>query len=493
MEVHWVCMCAATLLVCYIFGSKFVRNLNGWYYDVKLRRKEHPLPPGDMGWPLMGNLLSFIKDFSSGHPDSFINNLVLKYGRSGIYKTHLFGNPSIIVCEPQMCRRVLTDDVNFKLGYPKSIKELARCRPMIDVSNAEHRLFRRLITSPIVGHKALAMYLERLEEIVINSLEELSSMKHPVELLKEMKKVSFKAIVHVFMGSSNQDIIKKIGSSFTDLYNGMFSIPINVPGFTFHKALEARKKLAKIVQPVVDERRLMIENGQQEGDQRKDLIDILLEVKDENGRKLEDEDISDLLIGLLFAGHESTATSLMWSITYLTQHPHILKKAKEEQEEIMRTRLSSQKQLSFKEIKQMVYLSQVIDETLRCANIAFATFREATADVNINGYIIPKGWRVLIWARAIHMDSEYYPNPEEFNPSRWDDYNAKAGTFLPFGAGSRLCPGADLAKLEISIFLHYFLLNYRLERVNPECHVTSLPVSKPTDNCLAKVMKVSCA
>lgn len=109
---------------------------------------------------------------------------------------------------------------------------------MIDVSNAEHRLFRRLITSPIVGHKALAMYLERLEEIVINSLEELSSMKHPVELLKEMKKVSFKAIVHVFMGSSNQDIIKKIGSSFTDLYNGMFSIPINVPGFTFHKALE---------------------------------------------------------------------------------------------------------------------------------------------------------------------------------------------------------------------------------------------------------------
>lgn len=138
-----------------------------------------------------------------------------------------------------MCRKVLTDDENFKLGYPKSIKELARCRPMTDVSRAEHRHFRRLITAPIIGHKALAMYLERIEDIVTNSLEELSSMKHPVELLKEMKKVSFKAIVHIFMGSSNnQHVIENIGTSFTDLYNGMFSIPFEVPGFAFHKALK---------------------------------------------------------------------------------------------------------------------------------------------------------------------------------------------------------------------------------------------------------------
>jgi ent-kaurenoic acid hydroxylase len=77
----------------------------------------------------------------------------------------------------------------------------------------------------------------------------------------------------------------------------------------------------------VDERRLMIKNGEHVGE-RKDLMDILLEIKDENGRKLEDEDISDLLIGLLFAGHESSATGLMWSLIYLTQHPHIMKKAK---------------------------------------------------------------------------------------------------------------------------------------------------------------------
>jgi hypothetical protein len=79
MEMQWVYISIATLLACYVFVNKFVRNFNGWYYHLKLRNKEYPLPPGDMGWPLIGNLLTFIKNFSSGQPDSFITNLILKY------------------------------------------------------------------------------------------------------------------------------------------------------------------------------------------------------------------------------------------------------------------------------------------------------------------------------------------------------------------------------------------------------------------------------
>ncbi|XP_027336880.1 beta-amyrin 11-oxidase-like [Abrus precatorius] len=487
MELNWFWMSAATLLTCYVLVFQFLRKLNGWYYNLRVMNKQYPLPPGDMGWPLIGTLSTFMKDFLSGRPDSFINSLVSRYGGEGIYKSHLFGNPCIIVCKPELCKRVLTDDENFKLGYPKSTRELAKCRPMTDVSKAEHRRFRKLVTAPIVGHTALEMYVERIEDIVINSLEELSSMKHPIELLHETKKISFQVIAHIFLGSENTDIVKKIGNLFSLTYNAIFSIPINAPGFAFHKALEARKKIAKIVQSVVDVRKMKIESGQTE---RKDLIDILLQVNGDQGQRLEDEDINDLLLGFLLAGHESSGTGLMSSMIYLSENPDIMKKAKEEQEEIMKRRPPSQKRLSIKEVKQMVYLSKIIDEMLRLSNIAFALFREATADVNINGYIIPKGWRVLIWIRALHMDPNYYPNAEEFNPSRWDDFGSKAA-FLPFGGGSRLCPGMDLAKLEISIFLHYFLLNYKLERTNPKCPVTSLPVTRPRDNCLGRVIKIS--
>ncbi|XP_027337909.1 beta-amyrin 11-oxidase-like isoform X2 [Abrus precatorius] len=490
MESYWVWTSVATLLTCYIFVNIFLRRLNGWYYDLKLRKKQHPLPLGDMGWPIIGNLLSFIKDFSSGHPDLFIKNLVTKYGRTGIYKTHLLGMPTIIVCVPDLCKRVLTDDMNFKFGYPKATLKLAPSKTLYDVSTAEHRRLRRLVTAPIVGQNSLTMYIERIEEIVIDSLEEMSSMKHPVEILKETENVSLKVILHIFMGSKNDYLVSRIGDLFSDMHNAIFSLfPINLPGFAFHKALKARKKLMKILESIVEERRSTMKKDQK-GD-KEDLIDILLQIDGENGEKLGDEDIIDLLIGLLFGGRQSTAFGMMWTLKYLAQHPHLFQKAKDEQEEIMKTRQPSQKHLSFKEIKQMNYTSQVIDEMLRHANLAFTSFREATADVNINGYIVPKGWRVLAWVSAIHMDPEYYSNPEEFNPSRWDDYNAKAGTFLPFGAGSRICPGSDLAKLEISIMLHYFLLNYKLELVNPHCPLACLPTIKPADNCLAKVTKIS--
>ncbi|KAL5791480.1 hypothetical protein ACOSP7_000074 [Xanthoceras sorbifolium] len=67
---------------------------------------------------------------------------------------------------------------------------------------------------------------------------------------------------------------------------------------------------------------------------------------------------------------------------------------------------------------------------------------------------------------------------------------AKPGSFIPFGIGSRICRGADLTKLEISILLHYFLLNYKLEQLNPGSPVVYLPIPRPSDNCLAKVVKL---
>nr|CAD1831097.1 unnamed protein product [Ananas comosus var. bracteatus] len=182
----------------------------------------------------------------------------------------------------------------------------------------------------------------------------------------------------------------------------------------------------------------------------------------------------------LNAGHESSGHITMWATVFLQENPEIFKRAKAEQEEIRRNRLPTQEGLTLKEVRKMEYLSQVIDETLRLVNISFVSFRKATTDVFINGYIIPKDWRVMLWYRSVHMDPEVYPDPKKFNPSRWDVRSPpRAGSFLAFGAGSRLCPGNELAKLEISVFLHHFLLGYKLTRLNPECPRRYLPHPRP--------------
>ncbi|KAH7514372.1 hypothetical protein FEM48_Zijuj11G0082600 [Ziziphus jujuba var. spinosa] len=477
----------AILLGGYVFVFGFLRNFNELFYVGLLKRevKSH-LPPGDLGWPIVGNLLSFLKAFRSQDPDSFINHFISRYGKTGIYRTYLFGKPSIIVCAPDTSRKVLQNMEELKHGYPKATFILTGRKALHHVTKEEHRRMRRLTTAPLSGHEALSSYVEYIEEIGVKVLEEMSSMKEPVELLTETRKMAFKVITHVFMGEYSTSVVATVKTLYTDLIGGMnYSQPIDLPGFPFHKALKARKKLVKIFQSILDEKKAT--KSYQLPNAKKDLMGLLLGVEDEDGWTLEDEVIIDLLLSYLLAGHESSAHGILWTVIYLLQNPQVLQKAKE----IMKRRPDTQKGLNLNEIRQMEYLTKVIDETLRRTTLSMANFREASVDVKLNGYIIPKGWKVLVMNRGVHMDAELHMKPKEFIPGRWDDEKPKAGSFLPFGAGARSCPGQDLAKLEITIFLHHFLLYYNIERVNPEAPINYLPIPAPSDNCLVRVTRVS--
>jgi steroid 3-oxidase len=105
---------------------------------------------------------------------------------------------------------------------------------------------------------------------------------------------------------------------------------------------------------------------------------------------------------------------------------------------------------------------QVISEALRLGNIINGIMRKAVRDVEVRGHLIPKGWRVLLYFRGMHLDAGVHDDPHAFNPWRWKDRaDAATSTFTPFGGGQRLCPGMDLARLEASIFLHHMVTSFR--------------------------------
>ncbi|MQL93953.1 hypothetical protein Taro_026601 [Colocasia esculenta] len=466
-------------------GAALVVMAHGWFQERGLgEERRRLLPPGDMGWPFIGNMWSFLRAFKSGRPDSFIGRFVKRYGRTGIYKGFMFGNPTILLTTPETCKQVVMDDEHFVPGWPKATRKLVGEKSFLTISREEHRRLRRLTAAPINGYEALSTYLRFIEDTVVQTLDKWAGMGE-IEFLTEIRRVTFRIIMHIFLSSASDSVMEKLEKVYSDLNYGMRAMAINIPGFAYHRALKARKKLVAILQSVLDERR-----SQDASAAAKDMMDALISVEDDKGRKLNDEEIIDIMIMYLNAGHESSGHVTMWTTLLLEQHPEFFQKAKEEQEEIRRNMAPSHTRLTLQEVRKMQYLSKVIDETLRVVNISFVAFREATTDVKINGYIIPKGWRVQLWYRNVHMDPEVHRNHKEFNPSRWDGSVPKAGTFLPFGGGSRLCPGNELAKLEISVFLHYFLLNYRLKRLNPECPIRYLPHPRPLDNCLATIIKV---
>ncbi|KAL8028420.1 hypothetical protein ABFX02_14G158700 [Erythranthe guttata] len=400
----------------------------------------------------------------------------------------MFGNPSIIVTTAEACRKVLTDDEAFKPGWPTSTVNLIGKKSFVGISDEEHKWLRKLTSAPVNGNEALSVYMKYIEDNVVTALEKWSEMGE-IEFLTELRKLTFTIIMHIFMSSESEQVMEVLEREYTALNYGVRAMAINIPGFAYHSALKARKKLVEVLQATVTSRRNL--RGETPPKAKKDMMDALMEAEDENGRKLDDEEIIDVLVMYLNAGHESSGHITMWATLFLQKHPDVFKRAKAEQEEIVKNRPADQTGLSLKEIRQMDYLSKVIDETLRVITFSLVVFREAKKDVHVCGYTIPKGWKVLVWFRSVHFDPETYVEPKKFDPSRWDGFTPKAGNFLPFGGGSRLCPGNDLAKIEISIFLHHFLLNYELERHNPASPMMYLPHTRPKDNCLGRIRRVS--
>ncbi|XP_041022949.1 beta-amyrin 11-oxidase-like [Juglans microcarpa x Juglans regia] len=489
MELNFLWQIVAVLLGGYAFVFWFLKKVNEWYYVGSLGKTEFPLPPGDMGWPFLGNMLSLFKCLRAGDPNHYIDHLISRYGKTGIYKTHIFGRPSIILCRPELNRRVLTNEETFGLGYPKSVFLLTGEKSLHNVMVAEHRRLRKLITSPLNGQEAIAMYIKHIEKNVIQFLDEWASMKKPIELVDELKKATFKITTFVFLGYIKESTFRATDTLFTDYRRGLMVPAINIPGFTFHKALKARNKLLEIIRSVLEEKKAMAKSNDTVG--KKYMIDLLIDVEDEDGKHLDDEHIADLILTSLSAGFDGLSMGSLWGLMHLAGNPQVFKKAKEEQDEIVSRRPSTQKGLILAEIKQMHYLAKVVDEMLRMTN-TLALFRKAKIDVSINGYTIPKGWNVLAWNGAVHMDPTIYENPKNFDPSRWENMSVKQpGAFMPFGAGSRLCPGNELAKLVMTIFLHYFLLNYKMERINPESPLYYEQAPLPLDNGLVRFTKTT--
>ncbi|KAG1355460.1 hypothetical protein COCNU_07G015720 [Cocos nucifera] len=259
------------------------------------------------------------------------------------------------------------------------------------------------------------------------------------------------ALLSIF-GKDEIPRIDELKRCYYTLEKGYNSMPINLPGTLFSNATKARKQLGRIVADILSSRR-------QKKAEADDLLGLLMEAK----QGLTDEQIADNIIGVMFASRDTTASVLTWIVKYLGENPSILQAVTEEQVEIMRSKEMGEgesRYLTWADTKRMPMTSRVIQETMRVASILSFTFREAVEDVEYEGYLIPKGWKVLPLFRNIHHSPDNFTDPEKFDPSRFE-VAPKPNTFMPFGNGTHSCPGNELAKLEMLVLLHHLTTKYR--------------------------------
>ncbi|GFQ08557.1 ent-kaurenoic acid oxidase 1 [Phtheirospermum japonicum] len=304
-----------------------LRNVNSWVYERNLSEKiRYNLPPGDFGWPFIGVMWPFLRAFKSTNPDSFIATFVKRFGQTGVYKAHMFGNPSVVVTSAEACKKVLTDDEGFNPGWPTATVNLIGRKSFVGIYDEEHKWLRKLTAAPVNGFEALTVYMKYIEENVIVTLDKWADMGQ-IELLTELRRLTFKIIMHIFLSSESEHVREALEREYTMLNHEVRAMAINIPGFVYYNALKARKNLVSVLQAVVTKRR---EQRRLSGPSAKkaDMMDALLDAEDENGKTLSDEEIIDILVMYLNAGHESSGHTTMWAALYLHKNPDAFKRAK---------------------------------------------------------------------------------------------------------------------------------------------------------------------
>ncbi|KAJ0746189.1 putative (+)-abscisic acid 8'-hydroxylase [Helianthus annuus] len=450
-------------------------------YDL-IRRSYHRtspgklrLPPGSMGWPYIGETLKLFTE----NPNSFFSNREKRYGK--IFKTHILGCPCVMISSPKLAKMVLVSESHmFKPTYPLSKEKMIGPEAVFFHQGPYHTHLKKLIQSSFLPSKIKGS-VSQIEDIVLRLLPTWEH-NHTINTLPEMKKYAFEVAMLSVFGKKLESGIEGIKGLYQCLEKGYNSMPLDLPATPFNKAMKARKALHEKLRRVIEKRRESGENG--EGL----LGTFMLSNEVEGKMKLSESQIADNIIGVIFAAHDTTATALTWLLKYLHDNPHLLHAVKREQEEIRCKRLEAKRRITWDDTRRMPLTTRVIQETLRAASILSFTYREAVEDVEMEGYLIPKGWKVLPLFRSIHYSSHFFPNPNKFDPSRFE-VAPQPNTYMPFGNGAHSCPGSELAKLEMLVFVHHLTTTFRWEVIGEE-GIQYGPFPVPRDGLPIKVYPV---
>ncbi|KAJ4717908.1 putative Cytochrome P450 [Melia azedarach] len=414
------------------------------------------LPSGNLGWPVIGESLEFISSALTDRPESFMDKRRRLYGK--VFKSHIFGTPFVVSTDAEVSKIVLQSDAkSFVPSYPKSLTELMGKSSILLINGGLQRRIHGLIGAFFKSNHLKAQITRDMQTYVRRSMENWKE-DHPIFIQDETKNIAFQVLVKALISLDPGEEMEFLKKQFQGFISGLMSLPINIPGTQLYRSLQAKKKMGKLIQKIIQSKRDGIGGG---SNLPKDVIDVLL-MNNGSDQTLTDELIADNMIDMMIPGEDSVPVLMTLAVKYLSDCPAALKQLTEENMKLKEHKAQLGEPLTWSDYLSLPFTQTVITETLRMGNIIIGVMRKAMKDIEIKGYLIPKGWCFFAYFRSVHLDETNYDWPYQFNPWRWQEKDIISScSFTPFGGGQRLCPGLDLARLEASIFLHHFVTQFR--------------------------------
>jgi cytochrome P450 len=349
--------------------------------------------------------------------------------------------PFVMVADPDVAKQVFTGDPEvLRAGEANSVlRAVLGTRSLLLLDGDDHLRERRLMLPPFHGERM------RAYGGLMTAVAERTVAGWPAgrafQVAPAARGMALEIIARAVFGVEDEQRLERLSRALRRLLD-VATRPFRVMGLLLMKpdgvTVRAWRRWSPDIRPV--DRMLLDEIARRRRDpraaEREDILSMLLQARDEQGRALDDEGLRDELMTLLVAGHETTAVGLTWALVRLARMPDAAARAREDDD----------------------YLDAVIKETLRLHPILpFSAVRATAAPVEVGGRSYPAGVYLAVSAYLTHRRADVYPDPLAFRPERFLEQPAGTYTWMPFGGGRRRCLGASFALFELRTVLRSVL------------------------------------
>lgn len=435
---------------------------------------------GPVGSTVLGNLGDL-----GENPLAFLTECDRNYG--DIVPLHLGPTAACLVTHPDLIESVLKNRDSFVKS--RGFRALHRLLGNGLLTNEGDSWFRqRRLAQPVFQRKRIAGYEQIMVDYTEKMLDDWQCEGQPdtprdihADMMRLTLNIVMKAIFDQDVSTGEAETVAHALDVAMNWFDSKrrqnffivewFPRPENI---RYRNAIRA---MDDTIYSIIQQRR---ESGEDPGD----LLSMLMAARDEDdGSGMSDQQLRDEIATLMLAGHETTANTLSWTWMLLAQHPEAEAKLHAELEQVLAGRSPT-----VEDMQKLPYTNAVIKESMRVYPPVPLLGREATEDVVIGDYLIPKNTVVIISQWVMHHSPKYFDQPEAFQPERWLETSGEQplekrlpqGVYFPFGDGPRICIGKGFALMEAVLLLATIAQKYQFDlelghKIIPQSSITLRP------------------
>lgn len=368
-----------------------------------------------------------------------------KYGSAFLVHMPRLG-PAVVLSDPAEVKALFTASTELVDTIDVNLGQFLGPGSLFSLKGDEHRKQRKLLTPPFHGRR-LAVYEQLIEEEAVREMAAWP-VGREFATMDSMMRITLNVILRAVFGAEGAefDELRSLLPKLVLVGSALAALPVPrgfLGGFgPWARFASYRREYDEIVGRLIA--RAAADPALSD---RNDVLAMMLQSRYDDGSAMSHSDIADELLTLLTAGHETTATTLAWTVERLRRHPELLRRLVAEVDE------------GGSDLREATLV-----EVQRVRPVIDATARKVKAEsFQLGRWTLPRGQHVVVSIRLVHDNAELFPNPRAFDPDRFLGMRPNTWNWIPFGGGTRRCIGASFASMELNIVLRTLLRDFTLE------------------------------